>query len=90
MYKRYHHDVVGVNSRLDSLQAAVLDAKLPHLDSYNKSRQQAAKKYSEALKDLNEIITPKFSNGCIDICESCYCHVFHQYTIRVFQIREIN
>ena len=83
MYKRYHHDVVGVNSRLDSLQAAVLDAKLPHLDSYNKSRQQAAKKYSEALKDLNEIITPKFSNGCIDICESCYCHVFHQYTIRV-------
>ena len=35
------------------------------------------------MKDLNEIITPKFSNGCIDICESCYCHVFHQYTIRV-------
>ena len=66
MYKRYHHDVVGVNSRLDSLQAAVLDAKLPHLDSYNKSRQQAAK-ILEALKDLNEIITPKFSNGCIDM-----------------------
>ena len=41
MYKRYHHDVVGVNSRLDSIQAAVLDAKLPKLDAYNKARQSA-------------------------------------------------
>jgi dTDP-4-amino-4,6-dideoxygalactose transaminase len=44
MYERYHHDVVGVNSRLDSLQAAVLDAKLPHLDTYNSARRNAAKK----------------------------------------------
>ena len=63
MYKRYHHDVVGVNSRLDSVQAAVLDAKLPHLNSYNKSRQNAAKKYTESLQGLDEIITPKFANG---------------------------
>ena len=83
MYKRYHHDVVGVNSRLDSVQAAVLDAKLPHLNSYNKSRQNAAKKYSESLQGLNEIITPKFANGCLEISDNCHCHVFHQYTIRI-------
>ena len=83
MYKRYHHDVVGVNSRLDSVQAAVLDAKLPHLNSYNKSRQNAAKKYTESLQGLDEIITPKFANGCLEICDNCHCHVFHQYTIRI-------
>ena len=43
MYERYRHDVVGVNSRLDSIQAAVLDAKLPHLDNYNQARRDAAK-----------------------------------------------
>ena len=52
MYKRYHHDVVGVNSRLDSIQAAVLNAKLPHLDSYNKSRQDSARKYSIAFRTV--------------------------------------
>ncbi|HEU0137744.1 MAG TPA: DegT/DnrJ/EryC1/StrS family aminotransferase, partial [Flavobacterium sp.] len=46
MYVRYHHDVVGVNSRLDSIQAAVLNAKLPKLDQYNEARQKAAAKYS--------------------------------------------
>jgi dTDP-4-amino-4,6-dideoxygalactose transaminase len=50
MYERYHHDVVGVNSRLDSIQAAVLNAKLPLLDQYGKARQDAARKYSAALK----------------------------------------
>ena len=83
MYKRYHHDVVGVNSRLDSVQAAILNAKLPHLNSYNKSRQDSARKYSEALKNCNQIITPILSNGCAEICGSCDCHVFHQYTIRI-------
>ena len=87
MYKRYHHDVVGVNSRLDSVQAAVLNAKLPHLNSYNKSRQDSARKYSEALKNCNEIMTPILSNGCIEICGSCDCHVFHQYTIRILSNR---
>ena len=83
MYKRYHHDIVGVNSRLDSVQAAILTAKLPYLNSYNKSRQDSARKYSEALKNCNQIITPILSNGCAEICGSCDCHVFHQYTIRI-------
>ncbi|WP_339894913.1 DegT/DnrJ/EryC1/StrS family aminotransferase [uncultured Algibacter sp.] len=84
MYERYHHDVVGVNSRLDSIQAAVLDAKLPRLDSYNKARQSAAKKYSKALEGIEKITTPKtVSKSCDGICDSCDCHVFHQYTLRI-------
>ena len=83
MYVRYHHDVVGVNSRLDSIQAAVLLAKLPHLDRYNKARQYAAKKYNEAFKDIDIITTPKVSNTCGNICDNCDCHVFHQYTLKV-------
>jgi len=83
MYERYHHDVVGVNSRLDSLQAVVLDAKLPHLDTYNKARQNAAKKYNEAFKDEVNIITPIGNSSCQGICDTCDCHVFHQYTLRL-------
>ncbi|MBT8304718.1 MAG: DegT/DnrJ/EryC1/StrS family aminotransferase [Bacteroidia bacterium] len=83
MYKRYHHDVVGVNSRLDSIQAVVLNAKLPHLDTYNKARRNAAKKYNAAFKDHEKIITPSGLNSCNGICDTCDCHVFHQYTLRV-------
>jgi len=83
MYERYHHDVVGVNSRLDSIQAAVLDAKLPHLDTYNKARQNAAREYNAAFKNNDNIITPRTVNGCNGICDACDCHVFHQYTIRL-------
>ena len=83
MYVRYHHDVVGVNSRLDSIQAAVLDAKLPHLDVYNKARQNAARKYNEAFKDIDSITTPVVAKECSSICEDCDCHVFHQYTLKV-------
>ncbi len=83
MYKRYHHDVVGVNSRLDSIQAAVLDAKLPKLDSYNKARRNAANKYNIAFKNHPNLITPKSGFGCDNICENCDCHVFHQYTLRL-------
>ncbi len=86
MYERYHHDVVGVNSRLDSIQAAVLDAKLPHLDNYNKARQNAARKYNSAFKDIEKIQTPKTVNGCDGICDTCDCHVFHQYTLRIKDI----
>lgn len=75
MYVRYHHDVVGVNSRLDSLQAAVLRAKLPHLNDYNARRREAARKYTEALKGNPHIITPVIAKG--------YDHVFHQYTLRI-------
>ncbi|GGD20784.1 cell surface polysaccharide biosynthesis protein [Hyunsoonleella pacifica] len=87
MYERYHHDVVGVNSRLDSIQAAVLDAKLPKLNAYNKARQVAARKYNEAFKDIKQIVTPNLGNGCEeDICDICDCHVFHQYTLRLIDI----
>lgn len=76
MYVRYHHDVVGVNSRLDSIQAAVLNAKLPLLDSYNTARQQAARKYSKTFEGHKNIIAPKIS-------DTCDYHVFHQYTLRI-------
>jgi dTDP-4-amino-4,6-dideoxygalactose transaminase len=83
MYERYHHDVIGVNSRLDSIQAAVLDIKLKHLDAYNKARQNAARKYNKAFEDIETIITPRVTNGCSNICDTCDCHVFHQYTLQV-------
>ena len=83
MYVRYHHDVVGVNSRLDSIQAAVLRAKLPLLDSYNSKRRDAAKKYNAKLKHHPKITIPKTVNGCDGICDTCDCHVFHQYTLKI-------
>ncbi len=83
MYKRYYHDVVGVNSRLDSIQAAVLRTKLPHLDSYNKRRREAARKYSKAFAGQPNIVVPKTVNGCEGICDTCDCHVFHQYTLKI-------
>lgn len=83
MYKRYYHDVVGVNSRLDSIQAAVLSAKLPNLDSYCESRREAARNYSKGLKHLENIICPSASPNCEGICPTCDCHVFHQYTLRI-------
>ena len=83
MYERYHHDVVGVNSRLDALQAAVLNAKLPRLDSYNAKRRAAAKAYNAAFKGHPDIELPKTVNGCEGICDSCDCHVFHQYTLKI-------
>jgi UDP-2-acetamido-2-deoxy-ribo-hexuluronate aminotransferase len=76
MYVRYHHDVVGVNSRLDSLQAVVLNAKLPKLDQYNTARREAAKKYSSVLANHKNIVTP-IIKGDDD------SHVFHQYTLRI-------
>ncbi len=76
MYVRYHHDVVGVNSRLDSIQAAVLNAKLPLLDSYNAARRNAAKQYNTAFAQHKHIITPQFDEKSDD-------HVFHQYTLRI-------
>ena len=83
MYERYHHDVVGVNSRLDSIQAAVLDAKLPLLDTYNKARRNAARKYNEAFKNHPKITTPSGLTACDGICDTCDCHVFHQYTLNL-------
>ena len=76
MYVRYHHDVVGVNSRLDSIQAAILDIKLSYLDYYNECRKAAAIKYSQRLTDNSKIITPITSGECDS-------HVYHQYTLRI-------
>ena len=76
MYERYHHDVVGVNSRLDSMQAAVLNAKLPNLDIYNETRKAAALKYDEAFAGEKHIVVP-FRSG------DCDTHVFHQYTLKI-------
>ena len=76
MYIRYQHDVVGVNSRLDSVQAAILDIKLSYLDFYNESRKAAALKYNQRLNDHPNLITP-YRKG------DCDSHVYHQYTVRV-------
>lgn len=75
MYKRYYHDEVGVNSRLDSVQAAVLRVKLPLLDSYNAARRSAADYYDKAFANHRNILTPKRAENST--------HVFHQYTLRI-------
>lgn len=75
MYERYYHDEVGVNSRLDSIQAAILRKKLPNLDSYNDARRKAADYYDEAFSGNENILTPKRSENST--------HVFHQYTLRI-------
>jgi len=75
MYERYYHDEVGVNSRLDSIQAAILRKKLPNLDSYNESRKKAADYYDEAFAGNENILTPKRAENST--------HVFHQYTLRI-------
>ena len=72
---KYHHEVLGVNSRLDTLQAAILDVKLKYLNTFNKLRYEAAQRYSYAFKDISGIITPKESTFST--------HVYHQYTLKV-------
>ena len=76
MYKRYHHDVVGVNSRLDSLQAVVLNEKLRLLDFYNERRKWAAIRYTQLMEHHPKTQTPVTSGDCSS-------HVFHQYTLRI-------
>lgn len=72
---KYHHTVLGCNSRLDTIQAAILDVKLKHLDEYSHARNEAAQYYSVHLKDLSEVIIPK---------EMPYStHVYNQYTLKV-------
>jgi dTDP-4-amino-4,6-dideoxygalactose transaminase len=73
--KRYYHDLVGCNSRLDTLQAAILNVKLPHLDEYIAARRKAADYYDQAMKALPGIVIPY---------RAPYTkHVFHQYTLLV-------
>ncbi len=75
MYERYYHDEVGVNSRLDSIQATVLRKKLPLLDGYNDARRKAAEFYDEAFRDHELIVIPARAEYST--------HVFHQYTLRI-------
>ncbi len=73
--KRYYHEVVGCNSRLDSIQAAVLNIKLQHLDEYNKARQAVAAYYNKAFSNHPAIITPFVAANST--------HVYHQYTLQL-------
>ena len=79
MQRRYYHDIIGVNSRLDTIQAAVLNVKLPYLDQWNKQRIAVADQYDKALGQVHGIYTPQrvpWSD-----------HIFHQYTLRVLDGR---
>lgn len=75
MKERYHYDDIGVNSRLDTLQAAILRVKLKYLDQFNAARRAAADFYDEAFSGCPYILIPERTQGS--------SHIFHQYTIRV-------
>lgn len=74
---KYHHEVIGVNSRLDTIQAAILNVKLNHLREYTAQRQKVASHYDGLLKDVSEVSIPKRATYST--------HVFHQYTIKADQ-----
>lgn len=71
--KQYHHTQIGVNSRLDAIQAAILRCKLPHLNSYNAKRLEVALKYNNAFANCSQICPP--------VLATYSTHVFHQYTM---------
>ncbi|MBB6097854.1 dTDP-4-amino-4,6-dideoxygalactose transaminase [Deinobacterium chartae] len=71
--KKYHNEALGYNSRLDSLQAALLRVKLPHIEARNAGRRQVAARYNELLAGVPNVVTPELTQG----------HVFHQYTVRL-------
>ena len=72
---KYHHDVIGVNSRLDTIQAAILNVKLKYLDEYERKRNEVASYYDNALLRVPQVKIPSRSKNST--------HVFHQYTLRV-------
>jgi dTDP-4-amino-4,6-dideoxygalactose transaminase len=71
--RKYHNETLGYNSRMDSLQAALLRVKLPHVDGWNRLRSDAARRYGAALAGTPGIVPPEVVEG----------HVFHQYTVRI-------
>jgi dTDP-4-amino-4,6-dideoxygalactose transaminase len=73
--RRYYHEMIGMNARLDEIQAAVLRAKLPHLESWNEQRRANATDYTQLLSDIEEVIAPETA----DYAE----HVYHLYVVRV-------
>lgn len=74
-FEKYHHELIGINSRLDSIQAAILNIKLKQLDTYAANRQKAAAQYDTELAGVEAVATPQRV--------SYSTHVFHQYTIKV-------
>lgn len=80
MKVKYYHEFVGINSRLDSIQAAILDVKLNYLDQYNKARQKVAKFYNKAFKSCEFLQIPQTSKYS--------SHTFHQYTLLVKKDRD--
>jgi len=82
MGKRYYYDRVGVNSRLDSMQAAILRVKLRHLDSYIENRQCAAKYYSDFFSQIEGVEVPAIKDYST--------HVFHQYTLKIKGINQFD
>lgn len=78
--RRYYHDVIGCNSRLDAIQAGVLNVKLKYLNDYSKARQTVADAYDEAFGNVEGLIIPKRSQNST--------HVFHQYVLRVKENRD--
>ncbi len=71
--KKYHNEMVGYNSRMDSLQAAILRVKLPHVERWNERRRAVARAYDELLRGTPGVTVPEVVDG----------HVFHQYTVRI-------
>jgi dTDP-4-amino-4,6-dideoxygalactose transaminase len=71
--KKYHNEILGYNSRLDTLQAAILRVKLQYIDQWNEGRRKVAQVYNDLLANIPDIVTPMIRDG----------HVFHQYTIKV-------
>ena len=78
---KYYHEQVGINSRLDSLQAAILRVKLKHLDQFNQTRQKTAGIYDRLLKDIDNITIPSRTSDST--------HIFNQYTIKLKDIHRI-
>src|SRR6185437_2134423 len=71
---KHQHQIEGINSRLDGLQAAILSAKLPHLAAWTRARQEAAKVYDSGLNQIENVVVPEIAAG--------RSHVYHLYTIR--------
>jgi len=73
--KKYHNELIGYNSRLDAIQAAILSVKLQHIDKFNQGRYEAAQRYNKMLNELEGVMIP---------CHADYSsHVYHQYTVRI-------
>jgi dTDP-4-amino-4,6-dideoxygalactose transaminase len=72
---KYHHDIIGINSRLDTLQAAILTVKLNYIDDYTSKRNEVAAYYDNTIKEVNGLVLPHRASNST--------HVFHQYTIKV-------